>query len=208
MKKITIIGASGHGKVIADIARLNGYDDISFIDDNTDLVSCGNYKVIGTTDCISRLDGDYVVGIGNPTVRKDFMETLSDKGKTLVTLIHPQAVIGEDVTIGTGTVIMANAVVNPGTRIGNGVIINTCSSVDHDCGIGDYVHVAVGAHVCGTVSIGEKTWIGAGATIINNICICDNCIVGAGAVVVNNVNEKGIYIGVPARKHENIDTCK
>lgn len=200
MKKITIIGASGHGKVIADIARLNGYDDINFIDDNTELVSCGNYKVIGTTDCISKLDGDFIVGIGNPTVRKMFMETLSDKGKMLVTLIHPRAVIGEDVTIGTGAVIMANAVVNPGTNIGNGVIINTCSSVDHDCNISDYVHIAVGAHVCGTVSVGDSTWIGAGSTIKNNIKICDNCVIGAGAVVITDLSESATYIGIPAKR--------
>lgn len=30
MKKLTIIGASGHGKVVADIAKLNGYDEIVF----------------------------------------------------------------------------------------------------------------------------------------------------------------------------------
>lgn len=200
MKKITIIGASGHGKVIADIARLNGYDDISFIDDNTELVSCGRYRVVGTTDCINKLDGDFIVGIGNPTVRKMFMEKLGENGKKVVTLIHPQAVIGEDVLIGTGSVIMANAVVNPGTKIGNGVIINTCSSVDHDCEISDYVHIAVGAHICGTVSIGELTWIGAGVTVINNTSVCGNSIVGAGATVIKNISLKGTYVGIPAKR--------
>ena len=32
-KKIYIYGASGHGLVIADIARDNGYDEIVFLDD-------------------------------------------------------------------------------------------------------------------------------------------------------------------------------
>lgn len=201
MKKITIVGASGHGKVIADIARLNGYEDISFVDDNTELKSCGNYKIVGTTGCINELDSDFIVGIGNPAVRKMFMERLSNSGKEIVTLIHPRSVIGEDVTVGLGSVIMANAVVNPGTRIGNGVILNTCSSVDHDCEIGDYVHIAVGAHVCGTVKIGEETWIGAGCIVINNISICGHCVIGAGAVVVKNINSIGTYIGVPAKEN-------
>ena len=208
MKKITIIGASGHGKVVADIARLIGYKEIAFLDDNTDVKMCGKYNVIGTTDIIDQIDGDFIVGIGRADVRKRITEKLKEYNKYIVTLIHPNAVLAEDVTIGSGTVVMAGAVINPGTRIGDGVIINTCSSVDHDCTVDDYVHVAVGAHICGTVSIGKSTWVGAGAIVSNNIMICEESVIGAGAVVVNNLNEKGVYIGVPARKHEDTDTCQ
>lgn len=208
MKKLTIIGASGHGKVVADIARLNGYDEISFLDDNTDVKKCGKYDVIGTTDLIEQIDGDFIVGVGNASVRKDMMERLNESKKKIVTLIHPNSVIAEDVAIGNGTVVMAGAVINPGTRIGDGVIINTCSSVDHDCIIGDNVHIAVGAHLCGTVSIGEMTWIGAGSTVSNNISVGEGCLIGAGAVVVDNIIEKGTYIGVPAKKYEDINSCQ
>lgn len=208
MRKLTIIGASGHGKVVADIARLNGYDGISFLDDNIDVKKCGKYDVIGTTELIEQIDGDFIVGIGNASVRKDMMERLCESNKKIVSLIHPNSVIAEDVVIGNGTVVMAGAVINPGTKIGDGAIINTCSSVDHDCVIGDYVHIAVGAHVCGTVSVGDFTWIGAGATIINNLIICNECMIGAGAVVIDDLKEKGTYIGVPVRKYENTNTCQ
>lgn len=200
MKKITIIGASGHGKVVADIARLNGYEEITFLDDNTDVKMCGKYNVIGTTDIIDQIDGDVIVGIGRAEVRKQIIEKLKEYNKSIVTLIHPNSVIAEDVTIGIGTVVMAGAVINPGTRIGDGVIINTCSSVDHDCTVNNYVHVAVGAHICGTVSISESAWIGAGAIVINNVSICTSCIIGAGAVVTHSIAEKGTYVGVPVRK--------
>ena len=205
MKRITILGASGHGKVIADIARLNGYEKIVFLDDNETIQSCGSYEVIGTTESIDSLDGDFIVGIGNSDVRKKLMDRLKLHNKNIVTLIHPQAVIGEDVTIGLGTVVMAGAVVNPETSIGEGVIINTCSSVDHDCVIDDYVHIAVGAHVCGTVNVGKKTWIGAGATVINNVSICMDCLIGAGSVVLKNIDVSGIYIGVPANRKDGKD---
>ena len=32
MPKLAILGASGHGKVVADIAELNGYDVVFFDD--------------------------------------------------------------------------------------------------------------------------------------------------------------------------------
>ena len=198
MKKLGIIGASGHGKVIADIAKKNGYSEISFFDDNENIHECGSYPVTGKSAEARIFDGDIIVGIGNAAIRKKIQEMLPVE--KLVTLIHPDAVIAEDVVIGVGTVVMAGAVVNSGVQIGNGCIINTCSSVDYDCILGDYVHIAVGSHLCGTVSVGSETWIGAGAIVSNNVAICSNCMIGAGAVVVKNLVKVGIYIGIPAKR--------
>ena len=47
--KLVIIGASGHGKVIADIARLNGYHEIVFLDDDKSKNKNGIYDVVGTS---------------------------------------------------------------------------------------------------------------------------------------------------------------
>ena len=209
MKTLWIIGAGGHGKVAADIARKTGYEEIAFLDDRDGLTSCGGYPVRGKTALLRELDGDFIVAIGNPSVRSRFQETLEALGKKVAVLVHPSAVIGENVTVGAGTVIVAGAVVNPGTVIGKGCIVNTCASVDHDCTVGDYSHVAVGAHIAGTVTVGSGVWIGAGATVINNLSVCDGAFLGAGAVAVKNVTEPGLYLGVPAKKkHENPDSCK
>ena len=200
MKKLIIIGASGHGKVIADIARKNGYKDIAFLDDNPSVKECGGYQVVGDSAMIPTIDADYIVGIGNSRIRQRIQDKIKSENRKLITLIHPNAVIGENVSIGSGTVVMAGAVINPGAQIGSGCIINTCSSVDHDCVLGDYVHVSVGAHLAGTVNVGEAAWIGIGATVSNNISIQSKCMIGAGAVVVKDIEEEGTYIGVPARK--------
>ena len=192
MQKLTIIGASGHGKVVADIAKLNGYDAIQFLDDDSNIVHCGGNPVVGRTD--NAVDGDVFVAIGNADIRVQL-----SKNRKLITLIHPNAVIAEDVEIGEGSVIMAGVVINAGAKIGRGCIINTSSSIDHDCVVGDYCHIAVGAHVCGTAVVGERTWIGAGATVINNVNICGGCTIGAGAVVIRNIETKGTYVGVPVK---------
>ena len=192
MQKLTIIGASGHGKVVADIAKLNGYDAIQFLDDDSNIAHCGGNPVVGRTD--NAVDGDVFVAIGNADIRVQL-----SKNRKLITLIHPNAVIAEDVEIGEGSVIMAGVVINAGAKIGRGCIINTSSSIDHDCVVGDYCHIAVGAHVCGTAVVGERTWIGAGATVINNVNICGGCTIGAGAVVIRNIETKGTYVGVPVK---------
>lgn len=198
MKKLAIVGASGHGKVVADIAVKNGYTEIVFLDDNENAFKCGHYSVLGKSSDVMDFDADIIIGIGNAGVRKRIQESIPDE--KLITLIHPDAVVAEDVVIGAGTVVMAGTVINPGARIGKGCIINTCSSVDHDCKVDDYVHIAVGSHLCGSVTLGNGTWIGAGATVNNNVSICQDCIIGAGAVVINDIKETGTYVGVPAKR--------
>ena len=196
LKKLVIIGASGHGKVIADIAIRNGYEDIVFLDDDENVMECAGFPVIGKTSEAKGMDGDKIVAIGNPKIRERIQEWLSD----VVTLIHPDAVISRRVEIGEGSVIMAGAVINTDSVIGKGCIINTGASVDHDSRVGDYSHVSVGAHVAGTCEIGQRTWIGAGATVSNNVNICGDCMIGAGTVVIKDIDKPGTYVGVPARE--------
>lgn len=196
MNRLIIIGASGHGKVIADIAVRNGYTDIVFLDDDERLTECAGFPVIGKIREVNSFDGDKIVAIGNAKIREHFQTPLYD----IVTLIHPDSVVSRRVSIGIGTVVMAGAVINSDAVIGEGCIINTGSSVDHDCKIDSYAHISVGAHVAGTCTIGKRTWIGAGATVSNNINICSDCMIGAGAVVIKDVEETGTYIGVPAKR--------
>lgn len=199
-KSLIIVGASGHGKVAADIATRNSYEEILFLDDDTEIKDCLGFPIVGQVGDIGSFSGDFFVAIGNPTIREEIQNRLERLGKTIVSLIHPSAVVGHAVTIECGTIVMAGAVINPCTVIERGCIINTCASVDHDCRIGSFAHISVGAHVAGTVRVGTRTWIGIGAVIKNNLSIAPDCMIGSGAVVVKDIQETGTYLGVPARK--------
>ena len=198
MNRLIIIGASGHGKVVADIATLNGYKDIVFRDNDPEIKTCAGYPVLGPDTMTSELDGDVFIAVGKAETRRKLMER--DANRNFPVLIHPSAVVAKIAEVGAGAVVMAGAVINPGARIGKGCIINTSSSVDHDCMVGDYVHISVGAHLSGTVVVGTGTWIGAGAIVSNNVDICADCVIGAGTVVIKDITEPGTYVGVPAKK--------
>ena len=196
VKRLVIIGASGHGKVIADIAVRNGYENIVFLDDDEDVRECAGFPVIGKTCEARNIDGDKIVAIGNAKIR----ERIQSELENVVTLIHPAAVISRRVEISEGSVVMAGVVINSDAVIGKGCIINTGASVDHDCKIEDFAHISVGAHVAGTCCISRRTWIGAGATVSNNVNICGDCMIGAGDVVIKDIDKPGTYVGSPARK--------
>ncbi|UDQ97657.1 acetyltransferase [Lentisphaerota bacterium WC36G] len=200
---LAIIGASGHGKVVADVAEATTkYDEVVFFDIKADDKKFFPYEVFNDEEFQKipkyKEDYEFIVAIGNNEIRQRITEQLTMDGFQIATLIHPTATIGSRVKIGAGSVVVANAAINCDTIIGKGAIINTGATVDHDCKIGDYVHISPGVNLAGTVRIGNLSWCGIGATIINNIEICELCLIGAGSTVIRDIIEAGTYFGTPA----------
>lgn len=200
-KSVVIIGASGHGKVIADIIVNSGDKVLGFLDDADDVQG---KKIIGfpvlgkIADYDNYKDCEFVIAIGNPYVREKISNELPVKWYTA---IYPTAVISSlDVEIGEGTVIMANAVVNPSAKIGKHCIINTGAIVEHDNILEDFVHLSPNVTLAGIVKVGKSTHIGAGSCTKQVLNIASDCIIGAGSVIVKDITESGTYVGVPARK--------
>jgi len=201
--KLLIIGAGGHGRVVADTAiKMNRWRQIAFLDDNKEIQSPIKMEIIGRlNDAFSYInDYDIFVAIGNNKTRENVLTRLKMAGASIPTLIHPSAIIGEKVEVGIGTVVMAGVVINCCSTIGEGCIINTSSIIDHDNIIEDYVHISPGVRLAGTVRVGKKSWLGIGSVVSNNINITAGCVIGAGAVVVKDITEPGTYVGVPVRR--------
>lgn len=201
MSKVIIIGASGHGKVIADIIVSSGNVVKGFLDDADDIQgkSIIGFPVLGKiSDYKDHLDCQFIIAIGNPYVRKKISESIDVKWYTAV---HPSAVISKfDTSIGEGTVLMANAVVNSSAKIGKHCIINTGAIVEHDNVLEDYVHLSPNVTLAGAVKVGKSTHIGAGSCAKQGLNIAADCIIGAGSVIVKDITESGTYIGVPAKR--------
>ncbi|MCL4294657.1 MAG: acetyltransferase [Anaerolineae bacterium] len=205
--KVLIIGAGGHGQVVANIIQArqqcghNTLQPIGYLDDDPTLHSYSflGLPVLGPVASLSGVEHDAViVAIGDNVIRQKICRKLAEAGEQLVTAIHPTAIIGAEVEICPGTMICAGAIVSTGTRVGRGVILNTACTVDHHNCLGDYAHIAPGAHLGGHVTIGQGALVGIGAAIIPRNSVGDWAIVGAGAVVTRDVPAKATAIGVPA----------
>lgn len=206
MKRLAILGASGHGKVVAEAAEAGGWTEIVFFDDAwPSCVANGVWPVVGAgMELLGRtneFDG-VVVAIGNNAVRLAKTLSLVQQGAKMATLIHPSACVSRHAKVGAGSVVFAGAVVNPGATVGAGCILNTGCSVDHDCILADYVHISPGARLAGGVSVGQCSWIGIGASVKQMVDIGEHVVVGAGAAVVANVIDGVTVVGVPARALE------
>jgi sugar O-acyltransferase (sialic acid O-acetyltransferase NeuD family) len=206
--RLLIVGAGGHGQVVADIIRASHSSDsarqlVGYVDDDARLhgLALLGITVLGPIGMIAEIPHDgIVVALGDNTARKRVSELLLADGRQLVEVIHPSAILAPDVTVAAGAMICAGVVVNTGTDIGSGAILNTSCSIDHHSRVGSYAHVAPGVHAGGEVRIGEGALIGIGAVIIPRRVVGAFATVGAGAAVIDDVPDHVTVVGNPARQ--------
>jgi len=203
MHKLAILGASGHGKIVADAALQSEWDEVVFFDDAwPELKVNGSWSVVGDTQallgCVSEFSG-VAVAIGNNRIRLAKLRGFQKLGVSLPVLVHPRAYVADDAALEAGTVVFVAAVVQPGSMIGAGCIVNTAATVDHDCFLAAGVHVCPGAHLAGGVKVGECSWIGIGSAVNQYLTIGADVTVGAGAAVVRDIPDCQTVAGVPTR---------
>jgi sugar O-acyltransferase (sialic acid O-acetyltransferase NeuD family) len=203
MKRLALLGAGGHGKVVADAALASGWDIVEFYDDAwPGRTVNGHWPVLGDTAMLVQRAGEYegvAVSIGNCAIRWERQLILRAAGAKLATIVHPRSWVSPFARLGPGTVVMAGGVINTDAVIGDAGIVNSDATVDHDCMLAHAVHVTPGAHLLGDVVVGAQSWIGVGAVARQGSRIGSNVIVGAGAVVVQDIPDGITVIGNPAR---------
>lgn len=206
-RPVIMIGSGGHARVLISSLVLSSRQILGILDPDPMLVgrSIIGIRVIGNDDVINQYDPEeieLVNGIGSissTTCRCNVYSKFKMKGYSFTQVIHPSAIVVNDVQVGEGSQIMAGAVIQTGSIIGDNVLVNTGAIIDHDCSIGAHTHVAPGAVLSGGIRVADMVHIGTSATIIQGINIGYGAMVGAGAVVVRDVPQQQKIVGNPGR---------
>lgn len=202
--KLIIIGAGGHGRVCAEVAKAAGLTVVGFCDTGK-----GIGETVNAIPVVASGPGDLptaygpsetelFIAIGDNDRRAELSAEAADLGYRLPALMHPSAIVSETASVGDGTVLMPAIVINANSRIGRGCIVNTAATLDHDNALEDFVQISPGVHSAGTVRYGARTFVGTGAAIIPGISIGVGAVIGAGATVVRDVADGVRVVGVPA----------
>ena len=203
--RLLVYGASGHGKVVADIGRSAGFALAGFLDDDPAKEGSSFFgaRVLGWKRLAFQrgawADAVVALGIGDNAARERCFERLGAADWEVATLVHGSAIVAPSARVGAGSVVMALVAVNPDAVVGEGAILNTGAVVEHDCTLGRFVHLSPNAALGGNVSIGDRTHMGLGAVALPGVRIGSDVRVGAGAVVNRDVADGLTVVGVPAR---------
>lgn len=206
MKNILIYGASGHAKMVVDnILKNNNYAIKGYIDSykplNEDIYG---YKIVGNLDGLPNLIKEHnihgiVIAVGDNSTRKKVYHKIMSIAPNLefVPIVHPSAVLANDIVIPKGVVIMANVVVNANAKIGEFCILNTKSSLGHDSIMADFSSLASGVVIGGNVKIGFCSAVCIGVSITQNVTIGDYTVIGAASLVLKPIGDLKQAFGAP-----------
>lgn len=206
-KSIYILGVGHNTIVYIDLAESCGYEIAGLYHYNNSRIGeiYFGHKIIGTNEDLLKnnsLEGkNFALSMGDNKIRYEIYTKLLERGATIPTLIHPQAIVSKYSELDSGVVIHANSVVQAHSKIGSTTVVSYNSSVSHDSTIGIASYIAFGACIGAYVSIGNFTLIGQAASIVSGKVdrIGNNCIIGAGSVVINNIEDNTIVAGNPAK---------
>ncbi|MBD1933400.1 MULTISPECIES: acetyltransferase [Cyanophyceae] len=201
---IYLYGCGGHAKVILDILQRQGRKVTALVDDNppAGITQIHGIPVHSARETLAAIRCDrcqWIVAIGNNSIRQQIALKLEGQGHSFTTAIHPSAQIALGVDIAPGTVVMANAAINTDTKIGKHAIVNTGVTIDHDCQIGGFCHIAPGCSLCGQVKLGAGVFLGVGTSVIPSVEIGTQTTCGAGSVVIQSLPSDCLAYGCPAR---------
>lgn len=206
-KILSIVGAGGHGSVVAEIAIAQNYDEVLFFDDKWPKEKkFRDYRVTGNIDSLisnKYRNCDIAIAIGDNKTRSKYHKILKERGCNLPVLKHPSAYISATANIDEGSIIFPHAIISANAHIAKGTIVNNGASVDHDCFVNNFVHISPKVAIGGSVNIGGFSWIGIGSSVKNNITIGKNVIVGAGSSVTKDIQDNLVVGGVPSKTIRN-----
>ena len=210
-RRMVVIGAGGHAKVVIELAVALGYKVVGCTDVDATPRHIVDVPVLGDDGVLQALFAQGVtfaaVGLGENALRLRIGRKLQTMGFVTPLLVSPAAYVSTSARLGAGTIIMPGAVINADTRVGDFAIVNTLAGVDHDGIVGDGAHIGPGSALSGSVNVGDCALIGVGATVLPGVRVAHHATLGGGAVAVRNVEAGATFVGSPAaplkQKEEN-----
>ena len=202
-----IIGAKGFAKEVLEILHQNGQtENLCFYDDvNDDLPEklFGQFPILRTIEeaetYFNQISNQFVLGIGNPFLRKKLCDKFESIRGELSTVISKNAEIGSfGIQISLGCNILSGVKISNDVAIGKGTMVYYNSVITHDVKIGEFCEISPSVNILGRVHIGNFVSIGAGSVIFPDVLIGSNSVIAAGAVVRNDVPANVMVAGIPA----------
>lgn len=199
--EVVLYGAGGHAKVVYDaIAASNHIVVSAIVDEDSGLqgLQFSDFVILPPSFLHGTKGAAVHLSIGDNAIRQRIISELTARDFSLLSIVHPCAIVSKESSVESGCFLAAGAIVGPDSWVGAGSIVNHAAVVDHDCSVGPYSHLCPNATLGGGVVLGEGVLVGAGAVVLPGIRIGENAIIGAGAVVISDVNPRQTVLGIPA----------
>ena len=143
-------------------------------------------------------DDVFVIGIAQPSVRKEIYEFFKAQDAAFMNLVHPWSDIASSAIIGEGNIFQRGSTVYCDTVVGNANYFNGSVNLSHDSCIGDFNFIGPTSLLLGESSIGSLNSFGSNVTVLPKARIGDANIIAPGSVIFKGCRNNCRMAGNPA----------
>lgn len=202
-ERILIIGGGDGAVQILDVlAKTPQQRAVAIVDDNTALVgrTIDGVPVVGSIAAneivamVERCEVDKAV-ISISTLiplRARLYEQLHARGVSFANIIHPSAVIGANVSLGEGNVIMAFCHIGACATLGNNNFLSAYCSIEHHGVLGSHCSFGPAVVTSSRVQFGDRVRCGTGIFLEPKLSIGNDAIIGSGCIIREDIPEATI----------------
>ena len=202
-KKWYIYGAGGLGvetiDTLYEAMSFSGGDqyECEFVVDKPNVKAYAGYPIV---DFYDALPGSHItIAVGEPHLRERLLNKVVETDLRLTSVISPKSNVSNLANIGDGSIIAVFCSIQATAMIGQNVSVNTSSVIGHDTVVSDNAVISSMVNLGGAAFVGAGTFIGMGALIKEGVKIGKSSIVGMGSVVYKDIPDNVIAVGNPAR---------
>lgn len=209
--KIVVIGASGFGRECLDVLHAMTsnirLEVLGVVDDGPSQTNLERLRSRGIVylGALEEWLGEaprevrYVIGIGDPGIRRRIAERMKAAGFSAFTAVHPSATVGTKTTLAEGVVVCASAAISTNCQLGEHVHVNPNATIGHDCVIGPFTSINPSAVVSGEVVLGTGVLVGAAAVVLQRLTVGEQTVLGAGTLLTRDAPADVVVKGAPGR---------
>ena len=163
--------------------------------------------ILGSVNDYSPQPNELVfIAAGTPALRWKLSKLLEQKTGDFATVIHPDATLSENVSVGQGSHVGWHSFISGDVTIGRFVSLNCNLTVGHDAMIDDFVEVGPGTAIGGHCHIEEGVHIAPNCTIAPGVRVGAWSKISANTAVMRDVPPCSYVIGVPGVVHRDFFT--
>lgn len=172
-QQVFIIGAGGVGREVLAVLQHTSLDDqfavSGFIDDGIQAqTSINGIPVAGGIDYLLQMkEANVIIAIGNPKIRRQILEKLSEKSFNFPSVIHPKVSFHDvsRIKMGKGVFITEGCILTTEISIGDFCFFNIGVTINHDAIIQENCVIMPGVRITCGVNLGSDSYVSANCVL-------------------------------------------